>query len=83
MSPEIVQGAVRNLNAMKTRISKLEMAALGEEEKTRLTGEISQFSAKLAARIKEIISRLPPRRSAGRRRGKNYKKRRAVSSNRY
>jgi len=64
MSPEVVQGAVRNLNAVKTRISKLELAALGEEEKTRLTGEIDQFSAELSARLNEILSRLQPRRLA-------------------
>jgi ParB family chromosome partitioning protein len=61
---EVVQGAVRNLNAVKTRISKLELAALGEEEKTRLTGEIDQFSAELSARLNEILSRLQPRRLA-------------------
>ena len=57
---KIVKGAVKNLNAMKTRISKLELAALGEEEKTRLTGEIDQYSAELEARLNEIISRLEP-----------------------
>ena len=45
---------------MRTRISKLELAALGEEEKTRLTGEIDQYSAELEARLNEIISRLQP-----------------------
>ena len=57
---EIVKGAVNNLNATKTKIASLELAALGEEEKTRLTGEIEQFSAELEARLNEIISRLQP-----------------------
>ena len=61
---EIVKGAVKNLNAMKTRISKLELAAFGEEDKTRLTGEIDQYSAELEARLNEIISRLQPRKLA-------------------
>ena len=45
---------------MRSRISKLELAALGEEEKTRLTGEIDQYSQELEARLNEIIFRLPP-----------------------
>ena len=61
---EIVKGAVKNLNAMKTRISKLELAAFGEEDKTRLTGEIDQYSQELEARLNEIISRLQPRKLA-------------------
>jgi len=58
---EVVKGAVKNLQAMKTRITKLELAALDEEEKTRLTGEIGRFSEELEARLNEIISRLQPR----------------------
>ncbi len=61
---EVVKGAVKNLQAMKTRITKLELAALDEEEKTRLTGEIGRFSEELEARLNEIISRLQPRRLA-------------------
>ena len=61
---EVVKGAVKNLQAMKARIAKLELAALDEEEKTRLTGEIGQFSEELEARLNEIISRLQPRRLA-------------------
>jgi len=57
---EIVKGAVKNLNATKTKISSLELAALGAEEKTRLTSEIDQFSQELEARLNEIISRLQP-----------------------
>jgi len=49
---------------MKTRISKLELAALGGEEKTRLIGEIDQFSTELEARLNEIITRLEPRKLA-------------------
>jgi len=61
---EVVKGAVKNPQAMKARIAKLELAALDEEEKTRLTGEIGQFSEELEARLNEIISRLQPRRLA-------------------
>ena len=57
---EIVKGAVKNLTAMRTRISKLELAALGAEEKTRLIGEIDQFSQELEARLNEIIPWLQP-----------------------
>ncbi|MEI7636534.1 MAG: ParB/RepB/Spo0J family partition protein [Syntrophus sp. (in: bacteria)] len=57
---EVVKGAVKNLTAMKTRISKLELAALDGEAKTRLTGEIGQLSEELEARLNEIISRLQP-----------------------
>jgi DNA repair exonuclease SbcCD nuclease subunit len=61
---EIVKGTVKNLNAMKTRISSLELAALDGEEKTRLTGEIDQLSQELTDRLNEIISRLQPRQLA-------------------
>ena len=57
---EVVKGAVKNLSAMKTRISKLELAALDGGEKTRLIGEIGQFSEELETRLNEIISRLQP-----------------------
>jgi len=42
---------------MRTRISKLELAALGEEEKTRLTGELDQFSAECQRKNKAGISK--------------------------
>ena len=61
---EVVRVAVKNLQAMKIRIAKLELAALDEEEKTRLTGEIGRFSEELEARPNEIISRSQPRRPA-------------------
>jgi len=56
----IVEDAVKNLKALKTRITSLELAALGAEEKTRLTGEIDQFGQELEARLNQIISRLQP-----------------------
>jgi len=58
----------------RSKISSLELAALGAEEKTRLTGEIDQFSAELEARLNEIISLLQPPRLAcwwGRKKIKN------------
>jgi ParB family chromosome partitioning protein len=61
---EIVKGAVKNLNAMNAKITSLELAALSEEKKTRLTGEIDQLSQELTDRLNEIISRLQPRQLA-------------------
>ncbi len=56
----IVEDAVKNLKALKTKITNLELAALGAEEKSRLTAEIDQFGQELEARLNEIIKRLRP-----------------------
>jgi len=42
--------------------SKIELAVLDADEKTRLIGEIAQFIMELEARLNEIINRLqaPP-----------------------
>ncbi|HAJ27328.1 MAG TPA: hypothetical protein DCG53_08835, partial [Syntrophus sp. (in: bacteria)] len=54
---EIVKGAVRNLQSMKTNIGKLELAVLGEE-KSALLAEIEQLNQDLADRLNGIIIRL-------------------------
>ncbi|MEI7590959.1 MAG: ParB/RepB/Spo0J family partition protein [Deltaproteobacteria bacterium] len=56
----IVEDAVKNLKALKTKITNLELAALGAEEKSRLTAEIDQFGQELEARLNEIINHLRP-----------------------
>lgn len=57
---EIVKGAVGNLQSMKAKIAKLELAVLGEE-KSALLAEIEQLNQDLADRLNGIILRLDPR----------------------
>jgi len=58
---EIVKGAVRNLQSMKTNIAKLELAIMEEQEKTAFISQINQLNQELTDRLNGIILRLDQR----------------------